>query len=201
MRFYGTLARWNSEREFGFILPIDGGEELFAHISSFPRDGQRPQINEKFSFEVALGKGGKKQAVAIRRAATEAAVVNRPQYPAQPQASHHVDPSTGFGSKLLALLLIGALLAVGYWKYDQRQATQANATAAEVGDNAPVPLRSTPTPEPLVSNNNNSYRCDGRQHCSQMTSCAEATFFLKNCPGTQMDGNNDGVPCEQQWCR
>lgn len=45
------------------------------------------------------------------------------------------------------------------------------------------------------------YRCDGRIHCSQMTSCEEATFFLKNCPGTKMDGNNDGVPCERQWCR
>jgi hypothetical protein len=33
-----------------------------------------------------------------------------------------------------------------------------------------------------------------------MKSCAEATYFLRNCPGTQMDGNNDGVPCEQQWC-
>lgn len=45
------------------------------------------------------------------------------------------------------------------------------------------------------------YRCDGRTHCSQMRSCEEATFFLRNCPGTQMDGNNDGVPCERQWCR
>ncbi|NMG45230.1 cold-shock protein, partial [Aromatoleum toluvorans] len=44
------------------------------------------------------------------------------------------------------------------------------------------------------------FRCDGRTHCQQMTSCAEATFFLKNCPGVKMDGNNDGVPCEQQWC-
>ncbi len=24
----------------------------------------------------------------------------------------------------------------------------------------------------------------------------EARFFLSNCPGTQMDGNNDGEPCE-----
>ncbi|WP_332309787.1 excalibur calcium-binding domain-containing protein [Methyloversatilis universalis] len=46
-----------------------------------------------------------------------------------------------------------------------------------------------------------SFKCDGRTHCSQMTSCAEATYFLRNCPGTQMDGNNDGVPCEKQWCR
>ncbi len=45
-----------------------------------------------------------------------------------------------------------------------------------------------------------SYRCDGRTRCSQMHSCAEATFFLRNCPGVKMDGDNDGVPCETQWC-
>lgn len=45
------------------------------------------------------------------------------------------------------------------------------------------------------------FSCDGRRHCSQMTSCAEATFFLQNCPGTEMDGDRDGVPCERQWCR
>ncbi len=44
------------------------------------------------------------------------------------------------------------------------------------------------------------FQCDGRTHCSQMTSCAEATYFLKNCPNVKMDGNYDGVPCEQQWC-
>jgi endonuclease YncB( thermonuclease family) len=43
-------------------------------------------------------------------------------------------------------------------------------------------------------------RCDGRTHCSQMNSCAEATFFLRHCPGVKMDGNGDGVPCEKQWC-
>jgi len=51
---------------------------------------------------------------------------------------------------------------------------------------------------PIVTAN---YRCDGRTYCSQMTSCEEATWFLKNCPGTKMDGNNDGIPCEKQWCK
>jgi endonuclease YncB( thermonuclease family) len=46
-----------------------------------------------------------------------------------------------------------------------------------------------------------SRRCDGRTFCSQMTSCDEATWFLKNCPGAKMDGNKDGVPCEKQWCK
>lgn len=44
------------------------------------------------------------------------------------------------------------------------------------------------------------FRCDGRLHCSQMTSCSEAKLFLKHCPGVKMDGDGDGVPCEQQWC-
>lgn len=45
-----------------------------------------------------------------------------------------------------------------------------------------------------------SFHCDGRTHCSQMTSCEEAQYFLAHCPGVEMDGNHDGVPCEKQWC-
>jgi hypothetical protein len=50
------------------------------------------------------------------------------------------------------------------------------------------------------SMNYGGMKCDGRQHCSQMTSCNEAKFFLKNCPNALMDGNNDGIPCQKQWC-
>ena len=45
-----------------------------------------------------------------------------------------------------------------------------------------------------------SFKCDSRKYCSQMTSCAEATYFLANCPGVKMDGDKNGVPCEKQWC-
>jgi len=44
------------------------------------------------------------------------------------------------------------------------------------------------------------FTCDGRTHCSHMTSCAEATYFLNNCPNVKMDGDLDGIPCERQWC-
>jgi hypothetical protein len=40
------------------------------------------------------------------------------------------------------------------------------------------------------------FKCDGRQHCSQMRSFKEAKYFIKHCPNTKMDGDNDGVPCE-----
>ncbi len=65
-------------------------------------------------------------------------------------------------------------------------ATSVPANQAASGDQAP-------SREP-------AFRCDGSQHCSQMRSCAEAKYFLANCPGVKMDGNRDGTPCEQQWC-
>lgn len=67
------------------------------------------------------------------------------------------------------------------------------ATLARDEPAPPAAAAPAPTPSP-------AFRCDGRTHCSQMRSCAEATFFLKNCPGVKMDGNHDGVPCEKQWC-
>lgn len=67
-----------------------------------------------------------------------------------------------------------------------------NNLAVANNNNRPTPQKK-PSPSP-------QFRCDGRTHCSQMTSCAEATFFLRNCPNVKMDGDGDGVPCESQWC-
>jgi hypothetical protein len=50
------------------------------------------------------------------------------------------------------------------------------------------------------SQETSGFKCDGRTYCSQMRSCEEALFFLRNCPDVKMDGDNDGVPCEKQWC-
>jgi micrococcal nuclease len=58
-----------------------------------------------------------------------------------------------------------------------------------------APVAASPLPAAVNA------RCDGRTRCSQMKSCAEATWFLKNCPDVEMDGDGDGVPCERQWCR
>ena len=59
--------------------------------------------------------------------------------------------------------------------------------------NQPIaPVKHAEKPTTLAS----LYQCDGRQYCSEMTSRAEAVWFTKNCPGTKMDGNHDGEPCE-----
>ncbi len=50
-------------------------------------------------------------------------------------------------------------------------------------------------PEPAIRSAQ-LFRCDGRETCSQMTSRDEAQFFVRNCPNTRMDGDNDGDACE-----
>jgi len=61
----------------------------------------------------------------------------------------------------------------------------------------PVPERLSVVSKPRSSYSNNTFHCDGRQHCSQMTSREEAEFFVRNCPNTKMDGDRDGIPCER----
>ncbi len=61
----------------------------------------------------------------------------------------------------------------------------------------PSSFRSGFSSSPAASRSSSQqFKCDGRQHCSQMRSRAEAEFFLKNCPNTKMDGDYDGIPCE-----
>jgi len=44
------------------------------------------------------------------------------------------------------------------------------------------------------------FKCDERKYCSQMGSYDETKFFLKHCPNTQLDPDNDGIPCQRgEW--
>lgn len=93
------------------------------------------------------------------------------------------------------LILIAVIVAAGWYGNYRYKLHQDYQTAApEI-----VMPRTISTMYQEVSSSD-SFRCDGRTYCSQMTSCAEATFFLKNCPGVKMDGDGDGIPCESQWC-
>jgi len=58
---------------------------------------------------------------------------------------------------------------------------------------SPQPKFST-TPTKAITTQ--QFTCDGRQYCSQMRSRAEAEYFIKHCPNAKMDGDEDGIPCE-----
>lgn len=51
-----------------------------------------------------------------------------------------------------------------------------------------------------VSESAGSFECKGKLRCPEMISCAEAKFYLNNCPNVEIDGDGDGIPCEDQLC-
>lgn len=175
MRTHGTLIKWNEDKGFGFVsLPQSHGE-IFVHISAFPRDGVRPRIGEIISFEIRLAPDGRKRAEAVERPNSRSTSKSR-------GASTRGRRSSSIGS----LVTGAAVLALGFVGYNSYRSRQEAFTS--------------PSTSPVVESTRQSFACDGRMHCSQMTSCEEAKYFLKHCPGVQMDGNGDGEPCEQQWC-
>ncbi len=66
-RINGTLKTWNEGKGFGFITPLNGGQDIFVHISDYPKQGGLPKVGEPVSFEVILNKDGKKKAVLVQR--------------------------------------------------------------------------------------------------------------------------------------
>ena len=67
MRFEGSLAAWNPERGYGSIMPEQGGQLVFVHVSAFPRDGAPPALGEALSFEIVSDSDGRKQAGRVLR--------------------------------------------------------------------------------------------------------------------------------------
>ena len=185
IRIEGILAKWNDERGFGFISPARGGPEVFVHISAFPKDGRRPAIGERLTFEIETDGAGKKRAKNLL-------CPGRPALRSERLAAHRSLKVTRnsqrkkhslFG-RILALAII---LVIGSYAYREHSRPVTSQPAITIWER-----------DQEVST---SFKCDGRTHCSQMTSCAEAKYFLQNCPNVKMDGDHNGVPCEQQWCK
>ena len=179
-------AGQNDDRGFGFIAPESGGSDIFVHISAFPRDGAKPTLNEQISYEVRLDDQGKERAVSVMRAGATTASDELPEG----------IKIYGVGHKLRAFLSASAMaalaVAIAYVVVANFEAISSWFTSERPVATEAKKLSSAPASP--------NFRCDGRTHCSQMTSCEEATYFLKHCPGVAMGGNHDGEPCERQWC-
>ena len=190
MRFEGTLKRWDDGKGAGFIASAQGVDGLFVHVSDIAHGGQRPMAGERLTFEVETGNDGRKKAVRVQRAG-DASHPHAGGGVSGRRYERHAHPRST--SATLWWILGATTLALGGWAYTRWGSGHPVAASPA----PPLPLAELRGAEKAPSP---SFRCDGRTHCSQMTSCAEATHFLRSCPGVKMDGNNDGVPCEQQWC-
>lgn len=193
-RFNGKLTKWNAERGFGFVVADHGEQELFVHVSAFPRGGRPPVVGEPLTFEMELDKEGRKRAVRVRRPGDPQPRTSRHHTQAPTHSPSRRAPeragSGSFGSVLVALLLAAGVGWFGYTRYTERVETMPSAPQSVM---SPAQTAAPEIPSP-------AFQCDGRKHCSEMSSCSAAKLFLRNCPGTEMDGDGDGIPCEQQWC-
>ena len=105
--------------------------------------------------------------------------------------------------RLLITVLVAAICWYGWGRYQARVHTRAPSEIAlqpikklppangGSGANAAKPA------EPAVT----FYTCDARTSCSQMRSCEEVTYFLKNCPGIVWEASGESPSCRSQWCK
>ena len=175
MRFEGVVSRWNDDRGFGFLKAFGNDDaEVFVHISEFPKDKRRPTVGERVSFEVVTGEKGKKKAKNLfcpDRPKARSDKADK-QLHARRRHSKARESTSWPGSVFwVVLLVIGTAVAYQYMKreWSERQHRQE------------LRQMSSSTPVVPVQATSSVYRCDGRTHCSQMTSCEEAKFFINHC--------------------
>ncbi|NCP64388.1 MAG: excalibur calcium-binding domain-containing protein [Paraglaciecola sp.] len=92
-----------------------------------------------------------------------------------------------------SLLNVCVLALLGFWLYQLFQPNSELVNSDRAKDTTSETWLSDESSSPVRDNN---FVCDGRRYCSEMRSLDEAIFFIKNCPNTQMDGDGDGRPCE-----
>ncbi len=183
----GQLKYWDDGKGFGFISPETGKSDVFIHISTLKKMSRLPVIDDIIYYETHIGKDGKNKAVNAR---IEGVTPIKKSIKTRPKSNNK------FLSFLIWIVII-SILALGYTgitiyktliKEPELKNTDLSSSAESV-------IISTPKEKKY-----SKYSCDGKIHCSEMSSCEEARFYLSNCDDTKMDGDGDGIPCEGQWC-
>jgi cold shock CspA family protein len=173
MRLQGKVKTWNDEKGYGFIEQTGGGERAFLHISAFSTRRKRPGEGDLVTYEI---EGSSKGPRAVNVAHVEDRAVSR------------VRSSFNFMGLLVGFVIVCAVAYILSIRMTHPNSTiQASVYKAVVDRSA--------------LNAHTRFTCEGKTQCSQMTSCAEAFFYQERCGANAMDGDHDGIPCEQQWCR
>ncbi|MGD9841749.1 MAG: cold shock domain-containing protein [Steroidobacteraceae bacterium] len=175
MRYKGTVKTWKDDKGFGFVTPAEGGSDIFLHISAFSRRHRRPKPGERITYELDL-------AEPRRPKAKDAAFTDEVRVSLQKE-------STPIFPILAAIAVLGFIGYVSY-VYFTHPNSSIPASAYKILLERPA------------LHNENDFQCQPvKNFCSQMTSCSEAFFHQERCGASEMDGDHDGIPCEQQWCK
>lgn len=185
----GLLKAWNDEKGFGFIKSYTLEHDTFIHISALKHMSRKPKVGDTIYFEVATQPDGKTKAVNCRIEGVTALKVTH-----QKSNHHRVAKSNftdSFLGKVASISIIVVLGFIAVNKYSHYQSNEQFNNHTPVITNADLATFDEQYPKTVIPKSTQNFTCDGRQHCSQMTSHAEAVFFINNCPNTKMDGD----PC------
>ncbi len=177
----GKLKRWNEDRGFGFVSSSNGNNDVFIHVSALKRTARRPIVGDIIIYQLHTDNDGRKRAVDAKIEGV-AEVKPRPF-----RKNIKKQGKSNWLSKVISIGLIVLIGSIAYSKFMTHNKPHEKSTVS-------VPSF---TEEEKSKKN---YSCAGKIYCSEMTSCDEAKFYQRNCSGTKMDGDGDGVPCESQWC-
>lgn len=173
-RLQGRIESWNDERGFGFVVQNATGSKAFVHISAFARRHRRPAVGALVTYEVGRDERGRPRAVDVR-------FVERKRV-----RERKLVPATG--SLVVGVVLACLVVTVGYVRV-----THPNSSI-------PASINKLVSHRDALRENP-AFRCEPRKtYCSEMSSCAEAYFHQERCGAAHMDGDGDGIPCEQQLC-
>ncbi|MCU8012288.1 excalibur calcium-binding domain-containing protein [Shewanella sp. SM74] len=209
----GVLVRWNDEKGFGFIQPEkNAAQDVFIHISVLKKMARKPIVGDSILYQTEVQNDGKRKAViaSIEGVAVVAAsatprsyshVQSRNESFNNKNKAHYHSPRKSSFNTIIPLLIIVAIVIFGFKQYQEfNEAPAIDEVPVLTNDDIqPMPMYETKARTQATATPR--FQCEaGKTHCSHMSSCAEATFYIQNCPNTQMDGNGDGIPCERQWC-
>ncbi|MBA6409690.1 cold shock domain-containing protein [Pseudoalteromonas sp. 5Ae-yellow] len=194
----GLLKTWKTDKGFGFIKSDTLEHDTFIHISALKHMSRKPKVGDTIYFEVATQPDGKTKAINCR---IEGVVELKAPYQKHTQQPHRIAKSnfaSSFLGKVASIALIAALCFYAINKYNTHSSSQTPViTNDDLATNDDLVTFDEKYPKTVIPKSTQNFTCDGRQHCSQMTSKDEAIFFINNCPNTKMDGDRDGEPCER----
>lgn len=65
MQSKGRIERWNDAKGYGFIVPDDGGRQIFVHIKAFADRGRRPAPGQTVRYTITHDKQGRPRATLV----------------------------------------------------------------------------------------------------------------------------------------
>lgn len=195
MRYQGRVVSWTDDKGFGFVARNGSDEKLFLHISAVAGGhAPRPRVGDLLTWKE--GKDGRGRMRAIDAAYVERHIAR------VPLASERHERAPGWLPRIAGVIAL-LVVAGAVWNradlagYDLAE----NATEPEPVRRGAFGVNETIAPLGVDSPNTETFRCEaGKVRCPQMRSCAEAVFYINNCPNTRMDGDSDGIPCEDEHC-